>query len=121
MTLNSMEAKSCCGSIGHRHKKGCTNEPKEQTMQEESMPEVQLVENEEKKRIEELEKQNQEMRKSIEMLLAVADKGRVFNYENKGQQKKTSKIKLSVFNEKVIVGWRTVKDEHIRDPRTGVT
>src|SRR3990167_5120136 len=61
--------------------------------------------------------------KQIKMLLEVADKGRVFNYENQqaGKEKKVQKVKLSLFAGGIITGWRTIKDVLIKHPTTGLT
>jgi len=73
-------------------------------------------------RIEELEKRDQENQEKLKMLYEVADKGRVFSWESKKNQKGHSqRIKLSVLDDKPVVGWRTVRDELITDPRTGAT
>lgn len=55
----------------------------------------------------------------LKMLEAVADKGRVFNYESKRSTKAPMKIKLSRHNDCFITGWRNAKDVGIYDPRTG--
>ena len=60
----------------------------------------------------------------LKMLHSVADKGRVFNYENqqqKGKDKKAQKVKLSIFAGGYITGWRTIKDVLIKHPTTGLT
>jgi len=57
----------------------------------------------------------------IKMLEAVADKGRVFNYQTSNSPKKPIKIKLSVYQEKLIVGWKTLEDSLIKNPTTGLT
>jgi len=72
-------------------------------------------------KLEALEKQRVEDQKKIEMLEAVADKGRVFNYQNKTVGKKQMNINLSVYEGKIIVGWRTLKDILIKNPTTGLT
>lgn len=107
-----MEPKPCCGSVGIRHKKDCL------TQTNNTMEQKPVETNEDKKRIEELERANQEMMKKIEILYAVADKGRVFNYENRNQEKKQKEFKLSTQDGKIMIGWRTAKDEEIFDPRT---
>lgn len=70
-------------------------------------------------RIADLERRDAENQKKLEMLYAVADKGRLFNYENKVSNKAPLRVKLSKWNGGVVVGWRTVKDELVLDPRTG--
>lgn len=62
-----------------------------------------------------------QVQEKLKMLTEVADKGRVFNYENTQPQKKAMKVKLSIFNGGVIVGWRTLKDELIKHPTSGLT
>jgi hypothetical protein len=62
------------------------------------------------------------VQEQLKMLTAVADKGRMFNYESQqAQQKKPIKVKLSVYNDQYIVGWKTIKDELIKHPTTGLT
>ena len=135
----------CCGSKGGPHKKNCssvssdikkfteiTQEQVERQKAEEHivvteqpkaekanrfLDEIELL----SKKIAELEQRDEEQQKRLKMLYAVADKGRVFNYENSQATKKPVKVKLSVIDGKYIVGWRTVRDELILDPRTGRT
>lgn len=73
------------------------------------------------KQIEELTRRDAEKEAQLKMLYNVADKGRIYNYESQRAEKKALKVKLSIFNDKVIVGWRTLKDELIKDSRTGAT
>lgn len=73
-------------------------------------------------KVEELERKDKENQAQLKMLVEVADKGRVYNYEaskSKGE-KKPFKVKLSVFGGGIIVGWRTSKDELIKHPTTGM-
>ncbi len=70
--------------------------------------------------VEALKKKEVENQKQLDMLTAVADKGRVYNYENQRAEKKPMKVKLSVFKDGVIVGWRTLKDELVKHPTTGL-
>jgi hypothetical protein len=72
-------------------------------------------------KLEKLEKKSIEDSKTIEMLTAVADKGRVFNYESQRSEKKPSKVKLSIFNGKIIIGWKTIRDDLVKHPTTGAT
>lgn len=80
-------------------------------------------------RLEELERKNQELekravddQKTLKMLYEVADKGRVFNWESKQNKPgQGQRIKVSVLEGKYVIGWRTVRDELITDPRTGST
>lgn len=62
-----------------------------------------------------------QVQEKLKMLTEVADKGRVFNYESNQPQKKAMKVKLAVFNGGLIVGWRTLKDELIKHPTSGLT
>ena len=55
------------------------------------------------------------------LVYATADVGRVFNYESSKTTKHPIKAKLSIFAEGLIVGWRTVKDELVHHPTTGMT
>lgn len=66
-------------------------------------------------------KEWEDVQKQLKMLYEVADKNRVQNYESQRAEKKPFKVKLSVFDGKIIVGWQTKRDELIRDPRTGTT
>lgn len=62
-----------------------------------------------------------EQAKTIKMLLEVADKGRVMNYENQRTTKKPMEVKLSLYGGGIIVGWRTAKDELVKNLTTGLT
>jgi hypothetical protein len=62
-----------------------------------------------------------EIEAKLKMLYDVADKGRVYNYENQRAEKKPFKVKLSKFADGIIVGWRTIKDELVKHPTTGLT
>lgn len=57
--------------------------------------------------------------KSNKILYAVADKGRLYNEEGKGTEKKPARVKLAVYNDALITAWRTVKDKSIYHPTTG--
>lgn len=61
------------------------------------------------------------VQEQLKMLKEVADKGRIYNYESQRPGVKSLKIKLSVFKDQVVIGWRTLKDELIKDSRTGAT
>lgn len=62
----------------------------------------------------------EKVQEQLKMLYEVADKSRVFSYEaQKAGQKKPLRVKLSLYRESVIVGWRTVKDESVFHPTTG--
>lgn len=58
----------------------------------------------------------------LKMLTEVADKGRVLNYEtaNAAKGKKIMKAQLSIIGEGYLVGWRTMKDELIKHPTSGL-
>lgn len=72
-------------------------------------------------KVEELERKDIENQKQLKMLYSVADKGRVFNYENSTKEKKPFQIRLSVFDGKIIIGWRNAKDILVKHPQTGAT
>lgn len=56
----------------------------------------------------------------LKMLYETADKGRIYNYESQqNQTKKPLKVHLSKFQDGIIVGWRTVKDQGVYHPTTG--
>jgi hypothetical protein len=61
----------------------------------------------------------EQIQNQLKMLTAVADKGRVFNYESSRAEKKPMKINLSTYNGKILVGWSTLKDKSIFHPTTG--
>jgi len=65
----------------------------------------------------------EKVQEQLKMLESVADKGRVFNYENQkaATGKKVKKIKLSVWNGKFVIGWATIKDILVKHPTTGMT
>lgn len=69
-----------------------------------------------------IEAQSEELaklKKQNEMLLEVADSKQLANYYSRNQVKIASVVKLRAINDKVIVGWRTIKDEVDKDPVTG--
>lgn len=66
-------------------------------------------------------KEWEEVHKQLKMLNAVADQGRKFNYENANAEKKPIKVKLSIYNGNIIVGWRMVRDDLVKHPTTGKT
>jgi len=97
------------------------NSPEEEIKTTEEKTTVEIKE-EEEKTIQIKESDWQRVQDQLKMLYDVADKGRVFNYENrKTQDKKALKVKLSVYNGGVIIGWRTLKDELVKNPTTGRT
>ena len=57
----------------------------------------------------------------LKMLTEVADKGRVMQYESNKAEKKPIKVKLALYNGGIVVGWRTIKDELVKHPTTGLT
>jgi len=61
------------------------------------------------------------VQEQLKMLYEVADKGRVFNYENTRAKSKPFKIKLGRFQNGIVIGWRTAKDQLIKHPTTGKT
>lgn len=118
------QPKECCGSLAHFHRKGCgamlvpqTEDKKENIIQRETGEET--VEQKLLRKVGELERRDAENQKKLKMLYDVADKGRVFNYENQNAEKKASRVKLSRYKNKFIVGWRTVRDEILFNPMTG--
>ena len=70
--------------------------------------------------VEELKRKDEENQKKLKMLYEVADKGRVFNYENSNAEKKPMKVKLSEYGGGLIIGWKTLKDELVKHPTTGL-
>src|SRR3990167_8077635 len=72
-------------------------------------------------KVTELERKDNENQAKLKMLYDVADKGRVFNYENTKAEKQAFKVKLSIFGDGIIVGWRTVRDDLVKHPTTGLT
>lgn len=77
----------------------------------------------EKDTVEISRKEWQDTQNKLRMLVEVADRGRVFNYENQqnAQTKKPLKVKMSLFGGGIIVGWQTLKDELVKHPTTGLT
>lgn len=68
----------------------------------------------------EVEALKAEVEKLKQTLYAVADAGRLMNFENQQNAgKKPMKVNLSRFSGGVIIGWRTEKDELIKHPTTG--
>jgi len=143
MGFQPTEPKTCCGSLGARHKKGCPesglgsgpksmaatvaeqqiNQPVNQPINPPSNPtpkssEIDVL----REQLAELTKKDEENQKKLQMLYDVADKGRLFNWEQRQKKdKKPQKVALSIYGGKTVVGWRTVKDELIQDPRSGRT
>lgn len=73
-------------------------------------------------KVEALEKKDADNQGKLKMLYEVADKGRVMSYENKvAIGRKPTKVKLSIRDGDVVIGWRTVKDVLIKHPTTGLT
>jgi len=98
-------------------KKTIEEEKKEILEPEEMVKNVSALQAE----IEALKKKDAENQEKLKMLYEVADKGRVFNYESQRAEKKPLRVKLSAYNGKTIIGWRTLKDELIKHPTTGLT
>ena len=86
---------------------------------EEPKSDVQLL----LEKVAELERKDKENETKLKMLVEVADKGRVFNYEatQSKENKQPFKVKLSLYGGGIMVGWRTVKDELVKHPTTGRT
>lgn len=63
------------------------------------------------------------VQEQLKMLKEVADKGRVFSYENQKAAlgKKSRKVKLSLYTGKIVIGWATIKDVLVKNPTTGLT
>lgn len=62
------------------------------------------------------------LQEKLKMLEEVADKGRIFDYQSKNAPTKHPlSVKVSVYNDKYIIGWRTLKFELGRNPQTGRT
>ena len=79
------------------------------------MPETKLEKN-----IEVSQKEWAAVQEKLRMLEEVADKGRILNYQTKNSPiKKAITVKLSEYNGKYIIGWRTLKFELGRTPLTG--
>jgi hypothetical protein len=62
-----------------------------------------------------LTKKMEEQQKTIDMLLATADKARIARYQDQNQSPVIRTMKLRTFKGKVVVGWRMVKDEMYKD------
>ncbi len=72
-------------------------------------------------RINQLESDKAKDSETIKMLEDVADKGRVMNYQSKNtKDKKPIKAQLSLVGDGYLVGWRTLKDELIKHPTSGL-
>lgn len=68
------------------------------------------------KLLETVEKQAEQ----IKMLTEVADRGRMLNYQaKKDPTKKPMKVSLSIHEDKIVIGWRTIKDILKYNPLTG--
>ena len=72
-------------------------------------------------RLEALEKSNAAKDEKLKMLEEVADKGRVFNYQSRRADKQPLKVKLSIYDGKLIIGWKNIKDVLVKHPTTGKT
>ncbi len=73
-------------------------------------------------KVESLEQSEVKNQETIKMLTEVADRGRMLNYQSKKDPtKKPMKVNLSVYDDRILVGWRTLKDRLITNPTTGLT
>lgn len=92
--------------------------------QEINNPEDEKTEGEEQV-IPQADSQVQELQAKVkqleELIRSTADAGRLMNYDSSKGEKKPFRVKLSVWNGGLIVGWRTVKDELVKHPTTGRT
>ena len=60
------------------------------------------------------------MQEQLKMLTEVADKGRILSYQTKNaNNKKPVTVKVSIYDDKYIIGWKTLKFELGRNPQTG--
>ncbi|MFA6991917.1 MAG: hypothetical protein WC269_01390 [Candidatus Gracilibacteria bacterium] len=64
-------------------------------------------------KIDALQKQSD---KQNEMLLAVADKSRLSNYNIRNQGSLVKTARITLFDGKLVVGWKSVIDEVMQDP-----
>lgn len=71
-----------------------------------------------KSSIEDLQKQIAEMKEKQGMLEQVADKKQLAAYYSRNKKKMPKIVQLRLFNDKVVVGWRTVENEVYQDPNT---
>jgi len=69
--------------------------------------------------LEEMQKQLAALKKQNDMLLQVADKKALARFYDRNQDEVPKEVKLRTINGKVIVGWRTTKDEVYKDSHTG--
>lgn len=83
-------------------------------------PEEKVIPTQEQQAKTEVEILREQIKSLEKLVYATADKGRVFNYENSQQTKNPIRIKLSLFRNGIIVGWRTLTDELVRHPTTGM-
>ena len=76
----------------------------------------------ESNKVEVSKKEWEAVQEKLRMLEEVADKGRILNYQTKNAPtKQPITVKISEYNDKYIVGWRTKKFELGRSPTTGRT
>jgi hypothetical protein len=114
--------------------KGAKNKSKERIVEGEATKKTEVFEEKKEKvevnraaldnlitEVETLKARDIENQQKLKMLYDVADKGRVFSYESRISEKQPLRVKLSVYDGKLIVGWRTVKDELVKNPTTGLT
>lgn len=56
--------------------------------------------------------------KQNEKIAAVADKSRLEAFDNKGKKKEPNRFRVSTVGDKLIVGWKTIRDFVMPDPIT---
>lgn len=88
----------------------------EKTKNEENKKEEGVVVS--KEAFERLQKELEQLRKDRDILMAAADKKALANYYMRHQADIPKIVKLRMIDGKLILGWRTVKDEVYKDPIT---
>ena len=68
--------------------------------------------------LENLKKEIDQLRRDRDILMAAADKKALANYFARHQEDVPKIVKLRMIDGKLILGWRTVKDEVYKDPIT---
>lgn len=71
-----------------------------------------------KKALEGLVARLDQQTKDIEMLKLVADKARMQSFESKNADFSTKIVKVSLYNGKLVVAWKTTKDEIYQDSQS---
>src|SRR5262245_28566996 len=96
---------------------------KKELEQSEEVDKPEVVEStpvKQEKKIEITETQWNQLQEDLRRLNAVADKGRIQNYESaQATVKKPLEVKLSEYDGAIIVGWRTVTDISVFHETTG--